>query len=33
MTEKEMMKIRCNDLKAILTSSGVSITDIDHVKE
>ena len=29
----KLMKTRYNDLKAILTSSGVNLTDIDRVKE
>lgn len=29
----KLMKIRYNDLKAILTSSGINLTDIDRIKE
>ena len=29
----KLMKTRYNDLKEILTSSGVNLTDIDRVKE
>ena len=29
----KLMKTRYNDLKAILTSSGVNLTDIDRIKE
>ena len=32
-TVYKLMKIRYNDLKAILTSSGINLTDIDRVKE
>lgn len=28
----KLMKTRCNDLKAFLTSSGVNLTDFDSVK-
>ena len=29
----KLMKTRYNDLKTILTSSGVNLTDIDRIKE
>ena len=32
-TVYKLMKIRYKDLKEILTSSGINLTDIDRVKE